>query len=280
VFSKENRFIAGQKSAIVEFCACKRLEISMKISAFTLLISVLICLQPALGNSKEAFVGKLEFTKKGCETTRDCILKGRLLYRDPDGLEWQADKGNLTDGASIPSLAQPFVGKPFDKLFIRAAVIHDHYCDRTVRSWWATHRVFYNALRFSGVPENKAKVMYLAVVVGGPKWITLIEGKPCGSGQFCANAVPRTARYNRESQYDDPTFEKKILPKAQEIMTNPELSLDDIDKAALAISPEDFFLSRGDSMFLEFGTPEYFELQQLFEQKLPQRFDNFKIENK
>jgi hypothetical protein len=91
--------------------------------------------------------------------------------------------------ATIPSWARPFVGGPFDPSYIKAAVIHDHYCDRHVRPWRSTHRAFYDALIALGLDTAKAKVMYYAVYLGGPKWVKLIPGKPCGSGIACINNV-------------------------------------------------------------------------------------------
>ncbi|MGO4405245.1 hypothetical protein AB4Z10_13415 [Bosea sp. RAF48] len=34
---------------------------------------------------------------------------------------------------------------------------------------WQTHKVFYEALRASGVSESLAGIMYYAVIMGGPK---------------------------------------------------------------------------------------------------------------
>ena len=79
---------------------------------------------------------------------------------------WQASAGLITDGASIPRWAQPFVGGAWDKQFIRAAVIHDWYCIRTVRARRATHRMFYDALIESNVSRANALTMYYAVLVG------------------------------------------------------------------------------------------------------------------
>ena len=42
--------------------------------------------------------------------------------------------GDQTDGATIPDWAQPYVGKPFEEGFIRAAAITIVGCRRTERS--------------------------------------------------------------------------------------------------------------------------------------------------
>lgn len=134
------------------------------------------------------FQGTLGFHPEGCEKTRDCILKEEFYYIDSTGEGWKADAGNKTDGASIPGWAQSSIGQPFDPRFIRAAVIHDHYCDRNVKSWLRTHWVFYDALLTSGVSSRKAKLMYAAVLLGGPKWIWTTVGKGCNVGNYCINA--------------------------------------------------------------------------------------------
>lgn len=138
---------------------------------------------------KAEFVGELELLPAGCEAVGSCTLGQEFGFVDTGKYGWMAKKGLLTDGASIPPWAQPFVGNPFEKAFIKAAVIHDHYCDRHVRPWRQTHRVFYDALLESGVSKSKAGIMYFAILVGGPKWVKLVKGKPCALGFSCINNV-------------------------------------------------------------------------------------------
>ncbi|WP_333605307.1 DUF1353 domain-containing protein [Novosphingobium sp.] len=131
------------------------------------------------------FVGDLELAPTNCQNSGICTLVKDFGFIDPRGVGWQAQAGLKTDGASIPGWAQPLVGGRFDEAFIKAAVIHDHYCIRHVRSFLDTHRVFYDALIASGVDPVKANTMYYAVLVGGPKWITVISGQPCRIGSNC-----------------------------------------------------------------------------------------------
>ncbi len=84
------------------------------------------------------FIGKLAFDPKGCEATGKCRIVSDFKYIDPYKFGWLTKAGDNTDGATIPSWAQPFIGEPFDKSFIKAAVIHDHYCVRHVRPWRQT----------------------------------------------------------------------------------------------------------------------------------------------
>ena len=90
-------------------------------------------------------------------------------YIDPQGQAWPVPAGATTDGASIPRMLwithPPFTGK-----YRLAAVVHDYYCQQRSRGWKETHKVFYDAMRTSGVPEQTAKVMYGAVYRFGPRW--------------------------------------------------------------------------------------------------------------
>ena len=120
----------------------------------------------ALASARADFVGNLEFIPEKCESTGTCAIKSDFEYKDSTGLRWQTKAQDKTDGASIPAWAQPFVGAPFTRDYIKAAVIHDHYCDRQVRPWRQTHRVFYDALIESGVSAARAKLLYYAVYLG------------------------------------------------------------------------------------------------------------------
>src|SRR4051812_4735522 len=87
------------------------------------------------------FVGELEFKPAGCQAAGQCELVYDFGYIGPSRLGWQAKAGLVTDGASIPSWAQFIIGGAWEKEFIKAAVIHDWYCIRTVRTRRATHRM-------------------------------------------------------------------------------------------------------------------------------------------
>lgn len=102
---------------------------------------------------------------------RNMQLKKAFGYIDQRGTKWNVPAGAKTDGASIPRVLwvtyPPFTGK-----YRLAAVIHDYYCQQRSRGWRDTHKVFYEAMRTSGVPEQTAKVMYGAVYGFGPRWGT------------------------------------------------------------------------------------------------------------
>lgn len=100
--------------------------------------------------------------------------KMRLLedfgYYDDRGLRWDAPKGSIVDGASIPRIAWTPVGGPFEGLYRYASVIHDVACDQKDRPWQAVHEVFYSAMLAAGEDPLRAKVMYGAVYHFGPRW--------------------------------------------------------------------------------------------------------------
>src|SRR5262249_77140 len=118
-----------------------------------------------------SFIGtvKTEWIR-GPESERRMQLLQDFAYIDPKGRKWLAPAGSKTDGATIPHPPWSFVGGLFDGQYSEAAVIHDVYCDTKTEPWRDVHRIFYYASRAAGVSELKAKTMYTAVMIGGPKW--------------------------------------------------------------------------------------------------------------
>lgn len=102
----------------------------------------------------------------------------RLEFVDSEASRWIAPRRTLTDGASIPSIFVPIIGARRSPEFVNAAAVHDAYCgigNETLpeyhsRTWKQTHRMFYDALRVGGTDEIRAKVMFAAVYLGGPRW--------------------------------------------------------------------------------------------------------------
>lgn len=212
------------------------------------LILFLGILFPILSNAD--FSGELVFEPDGCEKSRECYTKFPLHYVDSNGIGWEAKAGLKTDGATIPFWAQPFIGKPYDNSYIKAAVVHDHYCDKHVRPWRQTHRVFYDMLRSLGVPRIKSKVMYYAVYVGGPKWVALVPGNDCGFQ--CINTF-NTLSSEKKYLYETESYSSiKDLPdrlkKMEAMLEEKDLSLDEIDEIAISESPNDFYYTTGDTV--------------------------------
>lgn len=102
----------------------------------------------------------------------------RLEFVDSEASRWIAPQRTLTDGASIPSIFVPIIGARRSPEFVNAAAVHDAYCgigneslpEYQSRTWEETHRMFYDALRAGGTEELRAKVMFAAVYLGGPRW--------------------------------------------------------------------------------------------------------------
>lgn len=127
------------------------------------------------------FVGELKLSKNPSDPSgKTKILDEDLYFIEPDNTAWKAGKGDVTDGASIPKLFQPIIGGPWEEDYLPAAVMHDHYTKRLVRTWWTTDRMFHQAMIVKKVPSIKAAVMYYAVYAFGPHWAELEDGTPCG----------------------------------------------------------------------------------------------------
>jgi len=197
--------------------------------------------------SHAGFSGVLVLEPEGCEKVRVCYTKYSLRFTETDGTGWEAKAGLKTDGATIPFWAQPFIGKPYDKSFLKAAVVHDHYSDRHVRPWRQTHRAFYKMLRSMEVPEIKSKVMYYAVFIGGPKWIKLVPGNNCGSK--CLNKFNRlgaSEKYLSEPEsYSRLSDISERLKRMESVLVEKDLSLDEIDNVAISESPDNWYYIRG-----------------------------------
>jgi hypothetical protein len=229
-------------------------------------LSLIVIFGQLYSPAQAQFVGQLTLAPQGCQASGYCRLIHDFGYYDPRGIGWQAQAGLQTDGASIPTLAQPFIGSPWDEEFVRAAVLHDHYCIRTVRARTQTHRMFYDALVESGVSRAKAGVMYYAVLIGSHMWINLTEGQPCSGMDACIRniggriSVPGTVvRSNNEGQrqayrpprFQDPAFQSEIAAAGAIILSGTYDNGVAIEALARQRNPTDFFLNNGDSIAYE-----------------------------
>jgi hypothetical protein len=201
------------------------------------------------------FEGNLVLLPQGCQRTdaRICRLGSELRYTSPGGqLVWATDKwtdGNgqsgTTDGASIPEWARPIIGDPYDPSYLKAAIIHDHYCynENHVRTWRQTHRMFYDALIDLGLGNTKAKIMYYAVYLGGPKWVELVPGEHCGENCI-KNAFPNGIRWEGD-EFGTSDFQVELKRVRTLIEQNSNISLEELEGRAEAQKPTDFFFARG-----------------------------------
>jgi hypothetical protein len=101
---------------------------------------------------------------------RTMTLLNELRYTDPKGVVWIAPAGSEVDGASIPRALWSFFGGPFEGKYRNASVLHDVAYDQKSRPWQQVDRMFYDAMRCSGVGQVEAKTFYYALYRHGRHW--------------------------------------------------------------------------------------------------------------
>lgn len=115
------------------------------------------------------FIGEVKVRWLGNEPRKMQLLEA-FQFRDKNEELWDAPINAIIDGASIPKMFWRVIGSPFVGRYRRASVIHDVYCVTKSRPYKQVHKMFYEAMRVDGVSWLKAKTMYYAVKIGGPKW--------------------------------------------------------------------------------------------------------------
>ena len=143
--------------------------------ASILLLSMLYGCAGLNGNSKSQDLSAYgsyegEVLAKWGDDGRTMTLTSAITYIDQAKKRWPVPENTDVDGASIPKVFWSFIGGPFEGRYRNASVIHDYYCDTKKENWEDVHKMFYNAMRASGTDETKAKMMYYAVYLGGPRW--------------------------------------------------------------------------------------------------------------
>ncbi|MGR3823671.1 MAG: DUF1353 domain-containing protein [Salipiger marinus] len=109
-----------------------------------------------------------------------------LNFTDAQQRDWVAPAGTLTDGASIPPIFVAIVGSPTAPEYVNAGAVHDAYCgvgneagpNYHSAEWRDVHRMFFDALVAGGTPPSRAKVMFAAVWLGGPRWRVVYDLEP------------------------------------------------------------------------------------------------------
>jgi len=101
---------------------------------------------------------------------RSMTLLQELRYTDPNGTAWIAPAGSVVDGASIPRSLWSLMGGPFEGRYRNASVLHDVSYAQRNRPPQECDRMFYNAMRCSGVGAVEAKTMYYALLRFGWHW--------------------------------------------------------------------------------------------------------------
>ena len=67
-------------------------------------------------------------------------------------------------------VASVLIGSPYTGKYRKAAVIHDTLCAVKDRPWKEAHWIFREMLRALGVGRLRARLMYVALLLGGTKW--------------------------------------------------------------------------------------------------------------
>jgi Protein of unknown function (DUF1353) len=151
---------------------------------------------------------------------RTMTLLTELRYTDPKGFVWVAPIGSVVDGASIPRYLWSIMGGPFEGKYRNASVLHDVAYGAKKRPWQDCDRMFYYAMRCSGVSAVEAKTMFYALYKFGHHWkFPIKRAKPVKyEGQLVARAepIPRAIPVNPDQineardwiRADDPSLEQ------------------------------------------------------------------------
>ncbi|MGR3898280.1 DUF1353 domain-containing protein [Psychrobacter sp. 1176_08] len=232
--------------------------------------------------------GEVILFPEGCQNTGDgiCHLKGKLSFVSPrNGMVWETKewknpsmlwtKGEnpegTTDGTTLPIMARPFLGRRYDLSYLKASIIHDHYCYEKgqIRTWQDTHLMYYDALIALKVSKTRAKLMYFAVYSFGPKWKieeTMFQTEmlsPRFSSAVAADSsefeslLPTKARpawkkdlsrakatsirtKTKKEDYDSNKFNEQFSKIESKLESNPEMTLEEIEVMARNLDPHNF----------------------------------------
>lgn len=97
---------------------------------------------------------------------RDMVLLEDFWYRDPAGRQWDAPKGSVINGTSIPQALWTVVGSPYTGDYRRASVVHDVACDTAGVNRDDADTMFYQACRSGGCGFLQAQILYTGVRLG------------------------------------------------------------------------------------------------------------------
>lgn len=242
------------------------------------------------------FTGEIGLFPEGCQNKgeRVCKLNKVLTYHSSrDGSVWQSVKwengseskieSGTTDGNSHPSYTRWLLGGPFDLAYLKAAIIHDHYCFREnrgkSRTWQDTHKMYYDALIDLKLNKTKANLMYAAIYRYGPKWDMVttpnlvhaaLDAKECknSNARNCTKSTvtqkignlstitlttgdSSTTTVSKNANYDNVKIDNELNEIEKEIERNPNISLIEIEMKVRALEPNDYFFKQENSKDIE-----------------------------
>src|SRR5437762_3769992 len=156
---------------------------------------------------------------------RTMTLLTELRYIDPQGDIWAAPSGSAVDGASIPRYLWSIMGGTFEGKYRNASVLHDVAYGEHKRPWQDCDRMFYYAMRCSGVGATEAKTMYYALYKLGHHWkFPIKRAKPVKyEGALVARVeeIPRAVPVNPAQ-----------ISEARNWISNTDPSLEQIEQRA------------------------------------------------
>ncbi|MCH2089150.1 MAG: DUF1353 domain-containing protein [Pseudoalteromonas sp.] len=99
---------------------------------------------------------------------RYMLLVEEFSFTDREGKVWNAPKGAVIDGASIPKALWSIVGPPYVGDYRRASIVHDVACveAKNKNERRAADRMFYQACRSGGCSRRASIILYLGVRIG------------------------------------------------------------------------------------------------------------------
>src|SRR5690606_11635137 len=97
------------------------------------------------------------------------------------------------------------------------------------------------------VPPVKAKIMYSAVYLGGPKWVELVPGQSCGPNCIFDAAAESdnhirtgdSVLYYRDALHEDEELQRNFVMISKVIEAVPEISLSDIETILNTLQDDD-----------------------------------------
>jgi hypothetical protein len=153
-------------------------------------------------------------------------LLSELRYTDPHGIVWVAPAGSTVNGASIPRSLWSLMGGPFEGKYRDASVLHDVAYEQHKRPWQDCDRMFYNAMRCSGVSAVEAKTMFYALYRFGHHWkFPIKRAKPVKfEGAMVARGVeiPRAIPVNENDVNEARDWIRRAQPSLQQIEQRAE----------------------------------------------------------
>lgn len=160
---------------------------------------------------------------------RSMTLLNELRYTDPNGIVWIAPAGSEVDGASIPKSLWSIMGGPFEGRYRNASVLHDVAYDQHNRPWDVCDRMFYNAMRCSGVGAVEAGTMYYSLLKFGRHWkVPIKKAKKLSKKERMALAEPAEPA---EVQRAEPV-DRVSIEQARDWIRSSEPSPEQIEQRA------------------------------------------------